>query len=188
METWEVESNQSPGNAFPPHLKQTVPCTPRQGSHSWRAGLGTIGKLGGERIQSEPSPHQYFTFPVIKKWKSEGFGTQTDRLLHRLNIVLCSHKHQEKKFCNIFSSKIITLCIYFYITTIYKKPLPESELWGHNLQKTLQHLSERLEVLLKKKIHIFSAKFSVFHVLHSYLLRHNHTCLWLIRIQPLDQA
>lgn len=112
----------------------------------------------------------------------------TDRLLHRLNIVLCSHKHQEKKCCNIFSSKIITLCIYFYITTIYKKPLPESELWGHNLQKTLQHLSERLEVLLNKKIHIFPAKFSVFHVLHSYLLRHNHTCLWLIRIQPLDQV
>lgn len=105
----------------------------------------------------------------------------------RLNIVLCSHKHQEKKFCNIFSSNIITLYIFLYITTIYKKPLPESELWGHNLQETLQYLSERPEVLLNKK-YILSARFSVFHVLHSCLLRQNHTFLWLIRIQHLDQV
>lgn len=81
METCEVESNQSPGNAFPPRLKQTVPSTPRQGSHSQRAGLGTTAKLGGERMRlSEPSL-QYFAFPATKKWKSEAFGTQTDRLL-----------------------------------------------------------------------------------------------------------
>lgn len=77
MDMWGVEKDQSPGNAFPCHPKQPDPnpSTSSSESRAWH-----YCQAERKMRLSEPCL-QYLPFPVTKKWKSETFGTETDRLL-----------------------------------------------------------------------------------------------------------